>query len=61
MQKILIEKAKQLICEGKVTRVLGWKKGEFCYDVTPFMFTSTEELDPVFKKRRKNSRVLEAL
>ena len=37
MQKILIEKAKQLICEGVVTRVLGWKKGEFCYGQWGYM------------------------
>jgi heterodisulfide reductase subunit C len=48
MQKILIEKAKQLICEGVVTRVLGWKKGEFCYDITPFMYTNVEELERDF-------------
>ena len=35
MQKItreaLIEKASALLSEGKVNRVLGWKKGEFSY------------------------------
>ena len=48
MQKILIEKAKQLISDGTVARVLGWKKGEFCYDITPFMFTSVEDLENNF-------------
>lgn len=48
MQKILIEKAKQLLCEGTVTRVLGWKKGEFCYDITPFMFTDAKDLEENF-------------
>ena len=40
MQKVtremLIEKASALLAEGKVDRVLGWKNGEFSYDVTPF-------------------------
>ena len=42
MQKItremLIEKASELLNEGKVNRVLGWKNGEFSYDVTPALF-----------------------
>ena len=45
MQKIIIEKAKQLLSDGTVARVLGWKKGEFCYDITPFMFTSVADLE----------------
>ncbi len=48
MQKILIEKAKQLLADGVAARVLGWKKGEFCYDITPFMFNSAEELEKDF-------------
>ncbi len=52
MQKItremLIEKAKTLIEEGKVNRVLGWKKGEFAYDITPALFNSLEELNKDF-------------
>lgn len=49
MQKItrdiLIEKAKELLSNGTVSRVLGWKEGEFVYDVTPAVFDSVEELD----------------
>ncbi len=48
MQKItreqLIEKAAELLSNGKVNRVLGWKKGEFSYDVTPAVFNDVEEL-----------------
>ena len=52
MQKItkenLILKAKELLDSNTVTRVLGWKKGEFSYDVTPFVFTSAEQLEKEF-------------
>lgn len=48
MQKItrdvLIDKAVSLLNDGTVNRVLGWKKGEFDYDITPAVFTSVEEL-----------------
>ena len=49
MQRInrdeLINKAKELLANGTVTRVLGWKEGEFAYDVTPAVFNTAEELD----------------
>ena len=48
MQKItasmLIDKACELLANHTVERVLGWKIGEFAYDVTPAIFTSVEEL-----------------
>jgi len=48
MQKItkdmLIEKAVELLNSGTVSSVLGWKKGEFDYDVTPGVFDSVEDL-----------------
>ncbi|MBQ3014092.1 MAG: 4Fe-4S dicluster domain-containing protein [Clostridia bacterium] len=40
----LIEKASELLSEGKVNRILAWKRGEFDYDVTPAIFTTAEEL-----------------
>ena len=43
-REILVEKASQLLESGAVNRVLGWKKGEFAYDVTPAIFTTKEEL-----------------
>ncbi len=43
-REILIEKAVSLLESGTVNAVLGWKKGEFGYDVTPAMFRSKEEL-----------------
>ena len=48
MQEQLIKRAKELFKEGKVNRVLGWKKGEFGYDLTPGVFDKAEELDTNF-------------
>ena len=48
MQEKLIEKAKSLLADGKVQKVLGWKKGLFDEDITPAVFTSAEELDKEF-------------
>ncbi len=48
MREVLIEKAEKLLSEGIVNRVLGWKKGEFSYDVTPAIFTSAEEMKKDF-------------
>ncbi|MBO5925940.1 MAG: 4Fe-4S dicluster domain-containing protein [Clostridia bacterium] len=39
-----LEKASELLSNGTVNRVLGWKKGEFCYDVSPAVFNTVEEL-----------------
>ena len=48
MQKItrdvLVEKAVSLLENGSVSSVLGWKKGEFDYDITPAVFESKDEL-----------------
>ncbi len=41
---ILVEKAVSLLENGTVDRVLGWKKGEFDYDITPAVFNNAEEL-----------------
>ncbi len=48
MRASLIAKAKELLEAGTVTRVLGWKLGEFCYDLTPGLFTDAEQLDKEF-------------
>ena len=52
MQKItrdvLIEKASKLLTEGIVSRVLGWKKGDLSYDITPAVFTSIEQMQKEF-------------
>lgn len=44
----MIERAKELLSEGKVQRVVGWKKGLFDDDITPGTFSSAEELDKGF-------------
>ena len=52
MQKVtkdqLIDKAVALLNDGTVCCVLGWKKGEFDYDLTPAVFETAEELDAGF-------------
>ena len=52
MQKVtreaLIKRACELLADGTVDRVLGWKAGEFDYDVTPALFHSAEELERDF-------------
>ncbi|MBQ9734218.1 MAG: 4Fe-4S dicluster domain-containing protein [Clostridia bacterium] len=52
MQKItrdtLINVAEKLFADGVVTKALGWKKGEFSYDVTPAVFNSVEEMKKDF-------------
>ncbi len=45
---VLIEKASELLKNGTVDRVLGWKAGEFDYDITPGIFRSVEELESDF-------------
>jgi len=47
-QKMLVEKAVSLLENNTVSRVLGWKKGEFSYDLTPAIFTNKEELEKDF-------------
>ena len=48
MQDKLIARAKELLAEGKVQKVVGWKKGLFEDDITPAVFTTAEELDKDF-------------
>lgn len=48
MQEAIINKAKELLAEGRVDRVIGWKKGEFSYDITPAVFETAEEIDAEF-------------
>ncbi len=47
-REILIEKAEKLFADGAISRVLGWKKGDFSYDVTPAIFNSVEEMKKDF-------------
>ena len=47
-REILLAKAAELLASGTVNRVLGWKAGEFTYDVTPALFTSAAEMEKDF-------------
>ena len=73
MQEAMINKAKQLLADGTVDRVIGWKRGEFVYDITPAVFETVEELESDFvyddftsanvskylvKESRKEGRIL---
>lgn len=44
MQEI-ISRAKELLADGTVARVLGWKAGDLSYNPEPAFFNSAEELD----------------
>ncbi|MBO5869507.1 MAG: 4Fe-4S dicluster domain-containing protein [Clostridia bacterium] len=48
MQKIsrdiLVEKAISMLENGDVCSVLGWRKGEFDYDITPAVFTDKDDI-----------------
>ena len=48
MQQMIKEKALELLRSGAVSRVLGWKTGEFFYDLTPAVFDSVEEIENDF-------------
>lgn len=42
------EKALELLRSGKVDRVLGWKEGEFFYDLTPAVFENEAQVEKDF-------------
>ena len=48
MQEAMIRRAKELLADGTVNRVLGWQKGEFFYDSTPGVFETAEALEKDF-------------
>ncbi len=45
MQKVIREKAIELLKSGKADRVLAWSQGEFFYDQTPHIFRTPEEVE----------------
>ena len=47
MQRVK-ERAIELLESNTVSRVLGWKAGEFFYDLTPAVFTTREEIEKDF-------------
>ena len=48
MHEMIKAKAIELLESGCVNRVLGWKTGEFFYDLTPAVFTTREEIERDF-------------
>ena len=48
MQEAMIKRALELLESGEVNRVLGWRRGEFSYDVTPAIFTDANQLQNDF-------------
>ena len=42
------EKAIQLLQDKTVDRVIGWRTGEFFYDLTPATFESVEDVEKNF-------------
>ena len=46
--ELLVERATALLQDGTVSCVLGWRKGEFDYDITPALFHTAEELNASF-------------
>ena len=48
MQEMMKKKAIELLSDGTVTKVLGWKRGEFAYDITPAVFETAEEIERDF-------------
>lgn len=44
MQEVMVKRASELLADGTVSRVLGWKNGEFVYDPTPAVFESAKAL-----------------
>ena len=51
MQRVK-EKAIQLLQDQIVDRVIGWRAGEFFYDLTPSVFTSVEDIEKKFRLER---------
>lgn len=48
MQETIKNKAIELLQNGTVKRVIGWKIGEFAYDMTPAVFESEEDINKDF-------------
>lgn len=47
-RELLIARARALFADGAVDRVLGWKEGDFSYDITPAVFTDVEMMEASF-------------
>ncbi len=47
-REMLVSRARALLGDGTVDRVLGWKAGDFTYDVTPGVFTDADAMEKEF-------------
>ena len=52
-ERLIKDKAIALLKDGTVNRVLGWKRGEFFYDVLPAVFETPEEIEKAEKGKKK--------
>ena len=61
MQEI-VNRAKELLADGTVKRVLGWKAGDLPYNPEPAYFEKEEDLEEfVYKKKTwKNSYITDS-
>ena len=48
MQEMILNRAKELLADGTVARVLGWKNGDMSYNPEPAFFETAEDLDANF-------------
>ncbi len=48
MRNVLVDKAVSSLENGTVSCVLGWRKGEFDYDITPSVFSTVEDIKENF-------------
>lgn len=48
LTSVLIQKAEELLADGKAQKILGWTKGLFEEDITPAVFSTKEELEENF-------------
>ena len=44
----MINRAKELLSDGTVNRVLGWRRGDMSYNPEPSYFETAEDLDANF-------------
>ena len=57
-QDYLANKAKELLNSGICSRVFGWKRGEFDYDLTPAVFTTGNLFTTAFAPQTSQNTLL---
>ena len=56
----LINRAKELLANGTVARVLGWKKGDLSYNCEPAFFETAEDMENFVAPLRERIKEVEA-